>query len=336
MTQKSLDRRLDDIHGNPNSKEFIIADAKDADMAFGMAAPGKTPDGRVRTLAEYRDLIKDVVEQGIVDIVIMSASNNEHLALDERIFDDSAVTPAARANDTTDIWSARESSYSKYPSQPFRSTTIDHIQCGKQACSPEERANGTDLALYSMTFNNELAVDRATLQAFKEFRIEAEQKKFRYFLEVFAPNVPDAVPAEHVGSYLNDQIARALAGVTQAGRPIFLKIPYCGPAAMEELAAYDPSLVPGILGGSSGTTRDAFALLAKAKKHGARAALFGRKINNAEDQLLMIELLRCVADDELSDEEATKAYHGGLQERGIKPLRSLEDDLEITEAPLKL
>ncbi|MFO1093557.1 MAG: hypothetical protein U0992_09630 [Planctomycetaceae bacterium] len=33
----------------------------------------------------------------------MSASTNEVLTLDERIFDDSHVTPAIRANDTTDI-----------------------------------------------------------------------------------------------------------------------------------------------------------------------------------------------------------------------------------------
>jgi hypothetical protein len=40
-------------------------------------------------------------------------------------------------------------------------------------------------------------------------------------------------------------------------RPVFLKIAYHGPTAMEELASYDPHLVPGILGGSSGTTYDA-------------------------------------------------------------------------------
>ena len=34
--------------------------------------------------------------------------------------------------------------------------------------------------------------------------------------------------------------------------PVFLKIAYHGPAAMEELATYDPLLVPGILGGASG------------------------------------------------------------------------------------
>ncbi len=42
---------------------------------------------------------------------------------------------------------------------------------------------------------------------------------------------------------------------------------------MEELVAYDPHLVVGILGGSAGTTYDAFKLIAEAQKYGARAAL---------------------------------------------------------------
>ena len=54
---------------------------------------------------------------------------------------------------------------------------------------------------------------------------------------------------------------------------------------MEELASYDPNnLIVGILGGGKGTTRDCFELLHKASKYGAKVALFGRKINLAEDQ----------------------------------------------------
>jgi len=334
--QKSLDRRLEVVLKNLRSTDFILADAKDADMAFGIAAPGKNPDGRLRSLAEYRQKIRDVVKQGLVDIVIMSASTNELLALDERLFDGSAVTPAARANDTSDIWMARHGAYAAAPSRPFRSATIDHIQSGKCSCTSDERARGTNLALYSMTFNNDLEHDHATLEAFKCFRAEAEEKGFRYFLEVFAPNVEGAVPKDEVGAFLNDQIVRALAGVTRAGRPLFLKIPYCGPRSLEELVAYDPSLVPGILGGASGTTMDAFTLLAKAKQHGARAALFGRKINNAEDQLLMIELLRRIADGEIKAPDAVRAYHDGLRKRGVAPLRPLEDDSRITAPELLL
>ena len=50
--EKSLDRKLAAIHADPSGcKEFIIADAKDADMGFSIGAPGKSPerhDGEVR------------------------------------------------------------------------------------------------------------------------------------------------------------------------------------------------------------------------------------------------------------------------------------------------
>jgi len=105
---------------------------------------------------------------------------------------------------------------------------------------------------------------------------------------------------------------------------------YHGPKWMEELADYDRHLVPGILGGSSGTTYDAFKLLAEAKKYGARAALFGRKINNSEHQPSFIQFLRWIADGEVEPEEAVKAYHGVLQELGIKPWRPLGQDMMLT------
>jgi hypothetical protein len=104
---------------------------------------------------------------------------------------------------------------------------------------------------------------------------------------------------------------------------------YHGPKAMEELVQYDPHLVVGILGGSAGTTYDAFKLLSEAKKYGARVALYGRKINNAENQLAFVRFLRWIAEGDISAEEAVKAYHGVLQALGIKPLRPLADDLVL-------
>src|SRR5207248_11755545 len=80
---------------------------------------------------------------------------------------------------------------------------------------------------------------------------------------------------------------------------------------------------------SAGTTYDAFKLLSEAKKYGARVALFGRKINNAENQLAFIHFLRLIADDEISAEEAVRAYHGVLQKLGVRPHRSLEDDMQL-------
>ena len=59
-------------------------------------------------------------------------------------------------------------------------------------------------------------------------------------------------------------------------------------------------------------------------------ALFGRKINNAENQLAFIEMLRRIVDGQISPEEAVRAYHGILQVLKLKPYRSLEEDLRLT------
>jgi hypothetical protein len=349
---KSLDSKLADLKANPASRAFILADAKDADMAFGvratgprsyLAARGEHParfspevwtrdEFGYRNLPEFLDIIREVVHQGLVDIMLTSAHVNEQLAIKENLFKDSPVTPAARANDTTDIWAIRHGSYLAQPAQPFRSATIDHIQCGKIECDRSTNEfPGANLGLYSVTFVNNLHQDRETLRWFKEFREEAERKRFRYFLEVFDPNVSTGLPPHKIAEFINDQILRNLAGVTDAGRPLFLKIVYHGPRALEELVQYDPNLVVGILGGSAGTTYDAFKLIHDAQKHGARVALFGRKINNAEHQLAFIEMLRQITDGRVGPEEAVRAYHGVLQAKNIKPRLPLEKDLELTD-----
>ncbi len=334
-TVKSLDRKLAAIHADPSGcREFILADAKDADMAFGIGAPGRSPEAhsgeaRARTLSEYRQQIREIVQQGIVDIMLMSASTNEVLTIQERLFDGSPVTPAVRANDTTDIFIVRGGRYAEQPSRPFRTATIDHIQCGHIDCQPQERVVGANLGLYSITFNNRLQEDHQALAEYRQFRIEAERKGFRHFLELFDPNAPHALAADQVPGFINDMVARTLAGVTAASRPLFLKMVYHGPRAMEELVNYDPHLVVGILGGSAGTTYDAFKLIHEAQKYGARVALFGRKINQAECQLAFVQFLRLIVDGRIGPEEAVRAYHGVLQRLGIRPHRRLEDDLQL-------
>jgi hypothetical protein len=191
-----------------------------------------------------------------------------------------------------------------------------------------------NLGLYSVTLNNQLPEDHDSLTAFKAFRVEAERKKFNYFLEVFAPNTDAGLTPEEIPSFVNDSVCRMLAGVPLSARPVFLKIPYFGPRALEELVAYDPSVIVGVLGGSSGTTYDAFKLVADAQKYGARVALFGRKIKAAEDPLLFITFLREIVNGAVSAEEAVRAYHGGLQAKKIPPVRSIAEDLETADATL--
>src|SRR5437588_3768962 len=170
MRQKSLDIKLARIHADPHGcKDFILADAKDADMALAIGAPGRSPEAhsgelRYRSLAEFRDIIEQIVEQKLVDIMLMSASTSEALTIHKRIFDNSPVTPAARANDTTDIHIVRGSKYQSQPSLPFRTATLDHIQCGHLDCHADERHRGANLGLYSITFNNDATLDRQALE----------------------------------------------------------------------------------------------------------------------------------------------------------------------------
>jgi hypothetical protein len=42
-------------------------------------------------------------------------------------------------------------------------------------------------------------------------------------------------------------------------------------------------------------------------------------------------MLRLITDGKLGPEEAVRAYHGILQGKGIKPTRSLEADLQLTD-----
>ncbi len=81
----------------------------------------------------------------------------------------------------------------------------------------------------------------------------------------------------------------------------------------------------------AGTTLDAFHMLWEAKRHGARVALYGRKINSAEHQLTFVKHLRLVADDQVAPDEAVRAYHADLARLGIRPHRPLEDDLRKTD-----
>lgn len=332
MTER--DRRLDRklraiVEGRYTPDDFVIADAKDADMGFGLTAAGIVDGapagvlgpGRYQTRRRYLDDMRAQANHGVIDILLTSASNGERLASDGSLPDD--LTLAIRANDTSDVWVGRGAGYATMPSRPFR--TVD-LAAVRPFC---------DLVLYSITFNNDLEADLVSLEAYAAFRREAAEIGMRHFLEVFNPNAPSRLEPEEVAAFVNDSIVRALAGVARAQRPVFLKLGYNGADALLELTEHDPSLVVGIYGGTVGTTRDTFELLHRAHLHGARVALFGRKIQHAESQLDLVDLLRPVLRGELSPTDAVRTYHGALARKGLAPRRSLDEDLELTDRVLR-
>jgi DhnA family fructose-bisphosphate aldolase class Ia len=322
----ALDRKLARIRaGAYTAEDFIIADAKDGDIGFGCASPVPDPDrpGRHRDRASHLEAIREMTRTGLVDIMLVSASTGERLAL-EGLFEGSDVTLAIRLNDTTDIWAARGARYREAPSRHHRTARIDQARAL------------TDLGLYSITFSNERDIDALNAEAYSAFRAEATGHGMRHFLEVFNPAFDIALAGgADLGAFINDNIVRTLAGVVRRDYPQFLKLQYNGPEAMEELASYDPGhLVVGILGGSAGTARDTFELLSQAERFGARVALFGRKIHLAESPVDIVTLMREVIARNLTPEEAVAAYHGALRKKGIRSMRSEEDDALITDETL--
>ncbi len=326
---RTLDPKLERIRaGEYRPSDFIIADAKDGDMGGGAAAPGPVRDpagrsgDRMLTAVDYRRAMTEMISDGPIDIMLTSLSAAEALQSTDA-FAGSTITPAVRLNDATDIWGLRGATYRTAPAVPFRSARLDRARA---LC---------DLGLYAVTFYNEPARDVATLERYATFRDEAEAVGMRHFLEVFNPAFPIDTGDVPLGTYINDCIARSLAGVASSDRPLFLKIQFNGARAMEELAAYDPgNLVVGILGGGAGTTRDAFELICQAERHGARVALFGRKIHQTEDPPATVRFMRRIVERELAPSEAVRAYHDHLGRAGIRPWRSLEVDIAVTDAVL--
>lgn len=330
-TAKRMDAKLARIAaGDYRPTDFIIADAKDGDMALGCGTAGPEldaggrPTGKMRPMKVYRDDMERMVASDVIDIMLTSLSSMEYLT-GRGVLAGSQVTPAVRLNDGSDIWHWRGADYKRLPTVPFRTARLDRVR------------PVADLGLYALTFFNDLDQDRRTIDAYAAFRDEASAAGVRHFLEVFNPQFEvrceDGVD---FATYNNDAIAKVLAGVSRLDAPIFLKVAYNGPRATEELASWDPGrIIVGVLGGASSTTRDTLELVGQAERHGARVALFGRKIFFAEDSVGIVRAMRLVIEEGVSSEEATKVYHDGLAKAGVRSRKPLAEDLELTEPVLK-
>ncbi|NPD69303.1 hypothetical protein HN018_27585 (plasmid) [Lichenicola cladoniae] len=326
---RRYDRKINRIRrGDYEVGDFIIADAKDADLSGGVVVTGPTRDALGartgwRSRPQFLQAIERIVADDVIDIMLLSTSNLQQLDR-SGAFDGSDVQPAYRANDPSDVWGGiRGATYCASASSPYQSADLSLTDSLKT------------LALFSITFNNSLHDDLRSLEAFAAFRSGARASGQRYFLEVFNPNIECGIAPNDISAYVNDCILRTLAGLRSEERPEFLKIVFNGARALDELVHHDPSLIVGILGGGAGTSRDAFELVAQGERYGARVALFGRKINFAEDEVLFIGFLRKVADRVMTPVDAVKGYHDALRHCGRQADRSLDDDLVLSSGPLR-
>ena len=327
--EKTLDTKLANLRENRSANEFIICYAADPDIAAGVIPISES----FPSLDAYYSHLDELVKQQALDILLTSNSTMDELLRGRRLFDDSPITPAIRANDATDNWHVRGSQYEVSLSRGFSSTTLNEAMYGTLTPTADQKPE-VDLGLYSVTFNNDTETDLKSLEVFKDFRIDATKKGFRYFIEVFNPNKPVGLTTDQVPDFVNDCIVRMLAGISRPSQPAFIKMQYNGAKAMQDLVTYSSAIV-GVLGGSPSTSYDAFKLLADAKSNGARVALFGRRIKVTESPPAFVQILREIADGNIGPEEAVKAYHGELQKSGIKPRRSLEDDMVLVTPELQ-
>src|SRR6201994_5087940 len=117
---RRLDRKLGAYTaGRYTAGDFVLADAKDADMAFGLTSAGPSGPagaggaagaGPYRTRGDFLGDMRALVAQGELDIMLTSASNGERLAQVGSLVA-SDMTLAVRGNDSTDIWNSRGGRY---------------------------------------------------------------------------------------------------------------------------------------------------------------------------------------------------------------------------------
>ena len=259
--EKSLDRKLARILADPACRDFILADAKDADMAFGLAAPGRSPEHHAGEAVPHAGRVPRrscgrSSRQGLVDIMLMTASIQRG-AGDPRAAVRRFPRHPGRSGQRhhRHLAGRRRRRYGRQPARPFRTATIDHIQCGKVDCAAAERAPGRGpgpvLASRSTTTSSWTA---DTLDAYSAFRLEAEARASATSWRSSTLTPPANMPARPTWPVRQRPDRPRPGGRASRGRPLFLKMAYHGPAAMEALPATIRSLVMGILGGSAGTT----------------------------------------------------------------------------------
>ena len=274
--EKSLDRKIARILADPSCRDFILADAKDADMAFGLAAPGRSPEHHAGE-ARFRTLGR-VPPTDARDRRPRAGGHHADERQHERDADDqgAAVRPepghagGPRQRHDRHLAGRRQRTLraAAVAALPHGDDRPHPVRQGGVRSRPSAAWGPTWGSIPSRSTTTSSWTDR-TPGSLPGVPHRGRGQGLPPFPGGLRSERPRKQPPADLARFINDNIVRALAGVTSRGRPLFLKIVYHGPAAMEALARYDRSLVIGILGGSAGTTFDAFHMLWEAKKYGA-------------------------------------------------------------------
>ncbi|MDQ3813774.1 MAG: hypothetical protein M3347_07465 [Armatimonadota bacterium] len=297
----------------------ILVFAGDALAAGGLRGLGRVIENgraRPRRHPEFLQLCRDLTQDGYIDGCLMTPADAETLAVEERLFTTTPVTPMVRLNAETSIWSPRFGQYRYQPAQPFQTVTVTaeapeaafcNLTGGQLECHVR-------IGLYSITLNNDVEADRRTLMTYLEFaRQVGDHPQWDHFLEVFLPNVNlPGLDTEKRGQYVADSIVRTMSYLQKHQRPRFIKTEFTSAATWRELCEFDPTLVIGALGGPRINARKTLELAHNVVSNGGRATLFGRTIFEDDNPRAMCRALRAVLDRKMSVEQAYAAYQKGF------------------------
>lgn len=306
---------------NPQSlyNSPILVFAGDALAAGGLRGLGRTQENgkwRPRRQAEFLQLCRDLTTDGYIDGCLMTPSDAETLAVEERLFNSTPVTPMVRLNAETSIWSPRHGEYRRHLAQPFTTVQVDAHAPEAAYCTTlgDALECHVRIGLYSITLNNDVDADRRTLMTYLEFAREVgDHPQFDHFLEVFLPNVQlPGLDYEKRGQYVADSIVRTMSYLKKHQRPRFIKTEYTGASTWKELCDFDPGLIIGALGGPRVNTRKTLELAHNIVSNGGRALLFGRTIFEDDNPRALCKALRAVVDRQSTPDEAYTMYQKGF------------------------
>lgn len=296
------------------SKSPIFVFAADAMASTSVQGLGvvQQPTPHYRTRIEFLQLLREFIEDGHIDGLLMTPADAEILALEEKLFNNSPITAIVRMNAETGIWNPRYGVYRQEYSRPFHTVPLESAQYCETLVNSAMSCH-IQLGLYSITLNNNVEADERMLNEYLLFAREVgEMSDFYHVLEVFLPNVRlPGMDLEKRGQYTADSIARTMSYLRIQQRPLFIKTAYTTKEVWRELTQFDPTLVIGALGGARQNARATLNLAHDVTEYGGKVILFGRTVFQEENPRLMAKAIRAVLDRTMTQEEAHKEYQQG-------------------------